>query len=82
MQENITMFAFLTHTHGLGSDVTGYITNNGGEKIFASGDPQKPQTFHLMKNFEIAREGDKLGARCTFDGTRTNKLTRMGKFVE
>ena len=82
MPENISMFAFLTHTHGLGSDVTGYITDNAGEKEFASGDPQKPQTFHLLENLQIVREGDRLGARCTFDGTRTDKLTRMGIFVE
>ena len=43
----------------------------------ARGDPQRPQTFYPMERFEVARKGDIMAARCTFDGTRTNKTTTI-----
>ena len=45
----------------------------------ARGDPQRPQTFYPMEKFEVAKKGDIMAARCTFDGTRTNKTTTIGK---
>ena len=54
---------------------------NGEFEEVARGDPQRPQTFYPMKKFEVAKKGDIMAARCTFDGTRTNKTTRIGKGV-
>ena len=28
--------------------------------------------------FKVARKGDMVGAKCTWDGTRTNKTTKIG----
>ena len=80
VRDDMTLFAFMTHTHALGSDVSGFILHQGQLKEFASGDPQKPQTFHQMETFQVARRGDVLLARCTFDGTRANKTTSIGMF--
>ena len=73
----MTMFAFMAHTHGLGSDVTGYMLHQGEvPKVeFARADPQNPQRFLEMENFLAVQKGDILGARCLFDGSRTNKTT-------
>ena len=68
----------MTHTHGLGADISGYISHKGDDNEFARGDPQKPQTFHQMEHFQVARKGDMVGAKCTFDGTRANKTTKIG----
>ena len=78
----MTLFAFMTHAHGLGADISGYMLHKGEYKEFAHGDPQKPQTFHQMEDFQVARRGDVLGARCIFDGTRANKTTYIGIFKE
>ena len=78
MQDDITIFAFMTHAHSLGAAISGYKVHNGKAKELAWGDPQNPQNFHQMENLEVARKGDILGARCTFDGTRTNKTTYIG----
>ena len=70
-----------THAHTLGAVITGYRVRDGEFEEVARGDPQRPQTFYPMKNFEVAKKGDIMAARCTFDGTRTNKTTRIGKSV-
>ena len=77
------MFAFMPHTHGLGSDVTGYMLHQGEvPKVeFARADPQNPQRFHEMENFLAVQRGDILGARCLFDGSRTNKTTFIGTMM-
>ena len=77
---DLTLFAFMTHAHNLGSEITGYIQQNGALKEFARGDPQKPQTFHIMHHFEPLNKGDVMNARCSFDGTRANKTTSIGMF--
>ena len=79
---DLTLFAFMTHAHNLGSEITGYIQQNGALKEFARGDPQKPQTFHKMHHFEPLNKGDVMNARCSFDGTRANKTTSIGMFKE
>ena len=76
------MFAFMTHAHGLGADISGYIVHQGNHTEFARGDPQKPQTFHQMEHFQVVTRGDMLRARCTFDGTRASKTTYIGIFKE
>ena len=53
VQGDITMFAYMTHTHALGTDITGYIRHKGDEKEFAKGDPQEPQTFHQMEHYQV-----------------------------
>ena len=81
----MTMFAFMTHAHSLGADISGYMLHEGDQEDkekFAKGDPQKPQTFHQIENFQTAKQGDVVEARCTFDGTRANKTTSIGKFKE
>ena len=79
----MTMFAFMTHTHSLGSDVSGYMLHQGEvPKVeFARADPQNPQRFHEMENFLDVQKGDTLGAMCSFDGSRTNKTTSIGGTV-
>ena len=74
------MFAFMTHTHGLGTDVSGHILQQGQlpEVEFARGDPQKPQTFHQMADFHVVKNGDILSARCAFDGTGIDKPVSIG----
>ena len=49
----MTIFAFMTHTHSLGRDITGYIRKEGDDKEFAKGDPQEPQTFQLMEHYQV-----------------------------
>ena len=56
VQGDLTMFAFMTHTHGLGSNISGYIRHKGHDNEFARGDPQKPQTFHQMEHLPAIRE--------------------------
>ena len=75
---DMTIFAFMTHAHNLGSEITGYMQQNGALKEFARGDPQKPQTFHKMQHFWPLNEGDVMNARCSFDGTKANKTTSIG----
>ena len=53
VQGDITMFTYMTHTHNLGTDITGYIRHKGDEKEFAKGDPQEPQTFHQMEHLQV-----------------------------
>ena len=74
-----TFFLFRTHAHALGAVITGYRVRDGQFVEVARGDPQRPQTFYPMERFEVARKGDIMAARCTFDGTRTNKTTTIGK---
>ena len=77
-----TNLVFRTHAHALGAVITGYRVRDGQFVEVARGDPQRPQTFHPMERFEVAKKGDIMAARCTFDGTRTNKTTTIGKSRE
>jgi hypothetical protein len=77
--EDITLFAFRTHAHSLGAVITGYKVKEGKFEEVARGDPQRPQTFYPMKKFVEIKKGDIMAARCTFDSTRTNKTTVIGK---
>ncbi|TRY67348.1 hypothetical protein TCAL_12467 [Tigriopus californicus] len=74
----MTLFAFRTHTHKLGKVVTGYKFKDGEMKEFARGDPQKPQTFYPMKQFETIESGDYLVARCVFNSMSMNDTVRIG----
>ena len=78
----MTIFAYMTHAHSLGSDISGYMLHKGDLKEFARGDPQKPQTFYETQHFLPLKEGDVITARCFFDGTRANKTTSIGMFRE
>ena len=78
VKDKITMFAFRTHAHTLGAVITGFRVRDGEFEEVARGDPQRPQTFYPMPKFQVAQKGDIMVARCTFDGTRTNKTTRIG----
>ena len=82
MKDEMTMFAFMTHTHGLGTDISGHMLHQGQlpEVEFARGDPQEPQTFQQMVDFQVVRNGDILGARCTFDGTGIDKPVSIGNY--
>ena len=82
MEDRITIFAYMTHTHMLGAEVTGYKVHEKESSTFARGDPQEPQTFHELSDFETIEKGDTLGATCTFDGTRTDRVTRAGHRTE
>ena len=49
------MFAYMTHTHALGTDITGYIRHESDDEEFASGDPQEPQTFQQMEHYQVVK---------------------------
>ena len=72
----------MTHAHSLGSDMKGYVLHNGDLREFARRDPQMPQTFQEIQQFQPLKEGDVIKARCYFDGTRANTTTSIGTFGE
>ena len=82
MKDEMTMFAFMTHSHGLGTNISVHMLHQGQlpEVEFARGDPQEPQTFQQMVDFQVVRKGDILGARCTFDGTGIDKPVSIGTY--
>ena len=63
VKDDMTLFAYRTHAHSLGSVITGYSVKDGQLEEIARGDPQKPQTFYPMETFVKVRPGDYLAAR-------------------
>ena len=47
-EEDMTPFAFRTHTHKLGVRVSAWRERDGDWTLLGTGDPQKPQMFYLM----------------------------------
>ncbi|KAJ2940619.1 hypothetical protein O0L34_g14725 [Tuta absoluta] len=66
-------FAFRTHTHALGTVVSGYVVRkheNGDEwQLIGRKNPQLPQMFYPVENDAPIYKGDILAARCTMNNT-------------
>ncbi|KAI5639692.1 putative peptidylglycine alpha-hydroxylating monooxygenase 1 [Phthorimaea operculella] len=66
-------FAFRTHTHALGTVVSGYVVRkheNGDEwQLIGRKNPQLPQMFYPVENEAPVHRGDILAARCTMNNT-------------
>ncbi|KAL4228137.1 hypothetical protein ACF0H5_013572 [Mactra antiquata] len=77
--DSIVPFGYRTHAHTLGSVISGYKVNRGGEStLIGKGNPQWPQAFYPVKErFEI-RPGDLLAARCTYNSTGRFRETEIG----
>lgn len=81
IRENVVMhpFAFRTHTHKLGTAVSGWkIDSNENWILIGRHDPQKPQMFYPIesdpKNELTVAEGDIMAARCTMNNTRNHDV--------
>ncbi|KAJ0182728.1 hypothetical protein K1T71_002097 [Dendrolimus kikuchii] len=74
-------FAFRTHTHGLGVQVSGYAVrhNDNGDtwQLIGKRNPQLPQMFYPVANRSPISKGDVLAARCVMNNTRDHTV-RIG----
>lgn len=69
-------FAFRTHTHKLGTAVTGWkIDSSGSWILIGRHDPQLPQMFYPVTNTDLTfTENDILTARCTMNNTLSHRV--------
>ncbi|XP_041975392.1 peptidylglycine alpha-hydroxylating monooxygenase [Aricia agestis] len=72
-QKTIHPFAFRTHTHSLGKQVSGYVvrqTPTGDSwQLLGTKDPLKPQMFYPVTNTDPVHYNDVLAARCVMNNT-------------
>lgn len=74
-EEDMTPFAFRTHTHKLGVRVSAWRERDGDWTLLGTGDPQKPQMFYLMgEDKHVIKTGDKLHARCVYVNEHDTKV--------
>ncbi|XP_078484053.1 peptidyl-glycine alpha-amidating monooxygenase B [Ciona intestinalis] len=67
----ITVFAFRTHAHNLGTVITGYRYRDGQYKMIGKGNPQWPHAFFTRVGGTIdIKSGDTVMARCDYESTR------------
>uniref|UniRef100_H2Z540 peptidylglycine monooxygenase n=1 Tax=Ciona savignyi TaxID=51511 RepID=H2Z540_CIOSA len=67
LDNKITVFAFRTHAHSLGTVITGYRFRNGQSKMIGKGNPQWPHAFFTRVGGKIdLLPGDTVAARCDF----------------
>ena len=80
MKKSVTLFAYQTHAHQIGSSITGYKVNDNPIEFheIAKGDPQLPHVFYPLKKHEQLREGDFMAAICTWDSSSRYKKTFIG----
>ena len=72
-------FAFRTHTHLLGRQVSAWRERDGNWTLLGTRNPRLPQMFYLMKGEpNPIRKGDILHARCVFDGRNISKNVYIG----
>ena len=64
-------FAFRTHTHKLGTAVSGWrVDPESNWHLIGRHDPQAPQMFYPVENKDmVISQGDMLAARCTMNNT-------------
>lgn len=69
-------FAFRTHTHKLGTAVSGWkIDSNGNWILIGRHDPQLPQMFYPVEDQSLTfTGGDMLTARCTMNNTLSHRV--------
>ncbi|KAK7115903.1 peptidyl-glycine alpha-amidating monooxygenase B-like isoform X2 [Littorina saxatilis] len=77
-QNSMYPFAYRTHSHGLGSVITGYQYNRTGYHMIGKGNPQWPQAFYPSNASIEVKPGDKLVARCTYNSTGMNHIVHVG----
>ncbi|XP_078037904.1 peptidylglycine-alpha-hydroxylating monooxygenase [Augochlora pura] len=73
IKENKTIhpIAYRTHTHSLGKVVSGYlVTPDFTWTELGKRDPLSPQMFYPVHNKVVARQGDRIAARCTMQSSR------------
>ncbi|KAI1301442.1 Peptidylglycine alpha-hydroxylating monooxygenase [Halotydeus destructor] len=72
-------FAFRTHTHKLGTAVSGWrVDPEGRWTLVGRHNPQEPQMFYPVEDKSIiVKEGDVMAARCTMNNTLNHKV-RIG----
>ncbi|KAG6446687.1 peptidylglycine alpha-hydroxylating monooxygenase [Manduca sexta] len=72
-------FAFRTHTHGLGTVVSGYVVHQkeSGDvwSLLGKKNPQLPQMFYPILDTSPIKQGDVLAARCTMNNTRSHTVS-------
>ncbi|KAL8575177.1 hypothetical protein ACOMHN_042487 [Nucella lapillus] len=71
-------FAYRTHSHSLGSVITGYQHNNTGYHQIGKGNPQWPQAFYPTNASIEVKQGDELVARCTYNSVGMNRTVQIG----
>ncbi|XP_063836317.1 peptidylglycine alpha-hydroxylating monooxygenase [Ostrinia nubilalis] len=68
-------FAFRTHTHALGTAVSGYAVRREATgdvwQLIGKKNPQLPQMFYPVADNTPIKQGDVLAARCTMNNTHT-----------
>jgi hypothetical protein len=76
----LNFFGFRTHAHSLGSVISGYAFNEKSNQYrqIAKGSPQWPQAFYPMKQLQTVKPGEYMTARCTYNSTTRDKITRIG----
>ncbi|XP_027202332.2 peptidyl-glycine alpha-amidating monooxygenase B-like [Dermatophagoides pteronyssinus] len=82
-RDPITVFAYRVHAHALGTVISGYRYSHNKNKwdLIAKGNPQWPQAFYPMSdndNLMQINSQDIIAARCTYNSSERNTLTRMG----
>ena len=66
-QVELHPFAFRTHTHKLGTAVSGWRVNETGWQLIGRHNPQEAQMFYPVdeKDLIVIKQGDVMAARCT-----------------
>ena len=69
-------FAFRTHTHKLGTAVSGWkVDSSGTWSLIGRHDPQQPQMFYPVQDPSLTfGENDILTARCTMNNTLSHRV--------
>lgn len=70
-------FGFRTHSHSLGTVISGYQVNNT-YNLIGKGNPQWPQAFYPVENKVVIQRDDYLVGRCTYNSTGRNRTTYIG----
>ncbi|CAL8322247.1 unnamed protein product [Lota lota] len=71
-------FAFRTHTHHLGKEVSGYRIRDGRWTLIGRQSPQLPQAFYPANKDIDVKFGDTIASRCVFTGEGRTSNTYIG----
>jgi len=77
IREPLTLhpFAFRTHTHKLGTAVSGWkVDTNGNWQLIGRHNPQQPQMFYPVEESLVISQGDIVAARCTMNNTQQHDV--------
>ena len=78
-KQTIHPFAFRTHTHDLGTVVSGWkVSPDMTWTLLGKMDPQMPQMFYpVADNTTTMTNGDRLASRCTMDNFKDHAVSAM-----